>query len=134
MANTITRVEIKDFLVFKDEFTADFCSGVNVLIGGNGSGKTTLMKILYAVCSIIDHSPYALEMFNIGDYFNADIQKRVFTDTGTRQSNYREVRVFSSDVPYKSAGEVGLKTDSAYNEGLQGIVHQIKVECQYGRW
>jgi recombinational DNA repair ATPase RecF len=46
--NTITRVELKDFLVFKGEFTADFCPGVNVLIGGNGSGKTTLMKVLYA--------------------------------------------------------------------------------------
>jgi AAA15 family ATPase/GTPase len=132
MANAITRVEIKNFLVFKDEFTADFCPGVNVLIGGNGSGKTTLMKILYAACSIIDHRPYALEIFNIGDYFNADIQKRVFTDTGTHQSNYREVRVFSSDAPHKSEEDVGFKTDRAYNEGLQDLVYQIKVECQYG--
>jgi len=43
----ISRVEIKDFLVFKGEFKADFCPGVNVLIGGNGSGKTTLLKCLY---------------------------------------------------------------------------------------
>ncbi|MDR2671355.1 MAG: AAA family ATPase [Oscillospiraceae bacterium] len=50
MANAITRVVIKDFLVFRGEFAADFCPGVNVLIGGNGSGKTTLMKVLYAVC------------------------------------------------------------------------------------
>jgi AAA15 family ATPase/GTPase len=47
MANAITRVEIKDFLVFKGEFTADFCPGVNVLIGGNGTGKTTLMRAMY---------------------------------------------------------------------------------------
>jgi energy-coupling factor transporter ATP-binding protein EcfA2 len=51
MANAITRVEIKDFLVFKGEFTADFCPGVNVLIGGNGTGKTTLMKVMYAACA-----------------------------------------------------------------------------------
>jgi len=43
----IVRVEIKDFLVFKDEFAADFCSGVNVFIGGNATGKTTLLKALY---------------------------------------------------------------------------------------
>jgi AAA15 family ATPase/GTPase len=42
----IKRVEIKDFLVFKGEFAADFCPGVNVIIGGNGTGKTTLLKTL----------------------------------------------------------------------------------------
>jgi AAA15 family ATPase/GTPase len=47
MTNAITRVEIKDFLVFKGEFAANFCPGVNVLIGGNGSGKTTLLRKLY---------------------------------------------------------------------------------------
>ena len=43
----INRVEIKDFLVFKGEFSADFCPGVNVFIGGNGTGKTTLLKAMY---------------------------------------------------------------------------------------
>jgi len=43
----INRVEIKDFLVFKGDFAADFCPGINVLIGGNGTGKTTLMKCLF---------------------------------------------------------------------------------------
>jgi AAA15 family ATPase/GTPase len=43
----ISRVKIKDFLVFRGEFTVDFCSGVNVFIGGNGTGKTTLQKCLY---------------------------------------------------------------------------------------
>jgi AAA15 family ATPase/GTPase len=46
----INRVEIKDFLVFKGEFNADFCPGVNIIIGGNGTGKTTLMKVMYAIC------------------------------------------------------------------------------------
>jgi len=43
----INRIEIKDFLVFKDEFSADFCPGVNVIIGGNATGKTTLLKVMY---------------------------------------------------------------------------------------
>jgi energy-coupling factor transporter ATP-binding protein EcfA2 len=43
----IERVEIQDFLVFEGEFSAAFCPGVNVLIGGNGTGKTTLMKVMY---------------------------------------------------------------------------------------
>jgi len=45
----VNRVELKDFLVFKGEFAADFCPGVNVLIGGNGTGKTTLLKVMYGV-------------------------------------------------------------------------------------
>ena len=43
----INSVIIKDYLVFKNEFTAEFCSGVNVLIGVNGTGKSTIMKSLY---------------------------------------------------------------------------------------
>jgi AAA15 family ATPase/GTPase len=43
----INHVEIQDFLVFKGEFAADFCPGVNVLIGGNGTGKTTIMRKMY---------------------------------------------------------------------------------------
>jgi AAA15 family ATPase/GTPase len=46
----INCVEIKDFLVFKGEFTVDFCPGVNVLIGANATGKTTLLKVMYAIC------------------------------------------------------------------------------------
>lgn len=49
MTNAVTRMEIKDFLVFKGEFTVDFCPGVNVFIGGNGTGKTTLLRAMYAV-------------------------------------------------------------------------------------
>jgi predicted ATP-dependent endonuclease of OLD family len=49
MANAISRVEIKDFLAFKGEFTADFCPGVNVIIGGNATGKTTLLKAMYLI-------------------------------------------------------------------------------------
>jgi len=49
----INRVEIKDFLVFKGEFAADFCPGINVFIGGNGTGKTTLLKSLYRTVKFI---------------------------------------------------------------------------------
>jgi len=43
----ISRIEIRDFFVFKGEFTAEFCAGVNVLTGGNGTGKTTLLRMMY---------------------------------------------------------------------------------------
>ena len=43
----INCVEIKNFLVFKGKFFAEFCPGANVIIGANGTGKTTLIKYLY---------------------------------------------------------------------------------------
>ncbi|MDR2615124.1 MAG: AAA family ATPase [Oscillospiraceae bacterium] len=43
----VNHLEIKGFLVFKDEFKADFVPGANVIIGGNGTGKTTLLKAMY---------------------------------------------------------------------------------------
>jgi AAA15 family ATPase/GTPase len=48
MLNAITRVDIKDFLIFKAEFSAEFSPGVNVIIGGNATGKTTLLKVMYS--------------------------------------------------------------------------------------
>ncbi|MDR1193030.1 MAG: AAA family ATPase [Peptococcaceae bacterium] len=65
MTNAITRVEIRDFLVFKGDFAADFCPGVNVLIGRNGSGKTTLMKFMYFCCDLAGSRP-------VGKYFDAN--------------------------------------------------------------
>jgi AAA15 family ATPase/GTPase len=62
----INRVEFKEFeafLVFKSGFAADFCDGVNVLIGGNATGKTTLLKRLYiekpSRSGLVRTSPYA---------------------------------------------------------------------------
>ena len=61
----ITRVEIKDFLVFRGEFAIDFCPGANILIGGNGSGKTTLLKTIYRLCGNGKNS-------DTGQYFLVD--------------------------------------------------------------
>ena len=52
----INRVEVKDFLVFKGEFTANFCPGINVFIGGNGTGKTTLLKLLFWYAKFYMHT------------------------------------------------------------------------------
>ena len=49
---TITRVELDNFLVFKN-LSIDLCPGINVIIGGNGTGKTTLLKFVkcaYETC------------------------------------------------------------------------------------
>ncbi|GHU92119.1 hypothetical protein FACS189479_00030 [Spirochaetia bacterium] len=72
MTNAINRVEIEDLLVFKGKFVADFCPGVNVLIGSNGSGKTTLMKVMYAACQFVSESNKDKpdnNHFTLSDYF-----------------------------------------------------------------
>jgi len=44
----IKSVQLKDFLIFKDEFLIDFEDGINVIIGENGVGKTTILKVIYS--------------------------------------------------------------------------------------
>ncbi|MCL2017123.1 MAG: AAA family ATPase [Defluviitaleaceae bacterium] len=43
----IIGISIKNVLAFQQNFTADFCTGINVIIGENGVGKTTLLKALH---------------------------------------------------------------------------------------
>ncbi|MDR0811301.1 MAG: AAA family ATPase [Paludibacter sp.] len=73
----INKVEIKDFLVFKGNFTAEFCSGVNVLIGGNGTGKTTILKCLsikgFSYFDLIKVSGNAKIIFNGRNVFGNNI-------------------------------------------------------------
>ncbi|MDR2296086.1 MAG: AAA family ATPase [Clostridiales Family XIII bacterium] len=89
----INRVEIKDFLVFKDAFTADFCPGVNVIIGGNAIGKTTLPKVMYAIHeNVADYVYDDCELpctdvagsIDLGEYFSSEekIVKTLLGDFG----------------------------------------------------
>jgi predicted ATP-dependent endonuclease of OLD family len=71
----VKRVEIKDFLVFKGEFAADFCPGVNVFIGGNSTGKSTLLKVIYRW--IVNTRPLNVEK----DIFLTPHEVSVFLDT-----------------------------------------------------
>jgi predicted ATP-dependent endonuclease of OLD family len=85
MTNGIRRIEIKDFLVFKGEFAVDFCSGVNVFIGGNATGKTTLLKVMYLIMETENVSKKVISGEGYKDiaikyYFhNINIKHSIFT-------------------------------------------------------
>jgi len=68
----ITRIEIENFLAFKDKFSADFCNGINVFIGCNGSGKTTLMKIMYAACKFSSMKANEYDIKALSNYFDSN--------------------------------------------------------------
>jgi AAA15 family ATPase/GTPase len=88
----IERIEIKDFLVFKGEFSADFCPGVNVFIGGNGTGKTTLMKVLYTGYQAkyagrgMDFSPE--DYFDPRIIYSGDYYVNVLPDESNRDKDF----------------------------------------------
>jgi energy-coupling factor transporter ATP-binding protein EcfA2 len=83
----VNRVEIKDFLVFKGDFSMDFRPGVNVFIGSNGTGKTTLLKVLFEnIKTIIYHRALP------------DVPGKMIFDTGQVDLSIGNIRVLS-DVP-----------------------------------
>ena len=106
MINVIRRVEIKGFLVFKGEFSVDFCPGINVFIGENGSGKTTLMKVLYRLCGSSKYTRTEEHFFSIGSS-NGEFLKRPF--------EYIRMRTTTGDVEnricIKSLSTSGLSED-----------------------
>jgi predicted ATP-dependent endonuclease of OLD family len=90
----VNRVEIKDFLVFKGQFAIDFCSGVNVLIGGNGTGKTTLIKTIYNSYCLFRGNSLDSNATSYLPYFtqvNSDISPKIYNDKNGH-SNVKEIK------------------------------------------
>jgi predicted ATP-dependent endonuclease of OLD family len=123
----INRIEIKELLVFKGEFAADFCSGINVLIGGNGTGKTTLLRAMNGIRSKTSGEKYfelksGLTEIRVYDdsekrnfvYFpEKDIlehAKGLLTFIEEKQTGfsleYKEILVKAQDVPTNQQSEI----------------------------
>jgi predicted ATP-dependent endonuclease of OLD family len=130
MVNAITRVEIKGFLVFKGAFSAGFCHGVNIFIGGNGSGKTTLMKALYAACQFSGEYDKAVDMYGwSGDFGRVfsnhfDVKPgsyviRVYADQYVLENMLDRHRFFAhSDFPGASSYFIPVTNILSHAEGM----------------
>ena len=90
MTTAITRVELKNFLVFKGNFSADFCPGINVIIGENGSGKTTLLKSMYRLCGSNKHF-CTEEYFFAANRLNTEFSSRPFEHLRLEIVNDKEI-------------------------------------------
>ena len=78
MSHTIKRIEVKDFLAFKGEFTSAFCPGINILIGENGTGKTTLLRCMYLASRCLEQTQKKsaeISPVDVGDLFGPLSQK-----------------------------------------------------------
>jgi len=109
----INRIEIKDFLVFRSEFTADFCSGVNVLTGGNGTGKTTLLKTLYALCNMSSSTKVINpSLLDVNQSFTV---RKYFTTVSGYIESFDEVKgalcLFDKDISEKAVLSVGVDSN-----------------------
>ncbi|MCL2036068.1 MAG: ATP-binding protein [Oscillospiraceae bacterium] len=92
----IERVEIKDFQVFKGEFTCDFCPGVNVLIGGNGTGKSTLMRVMCRLCDNKDTEYYFFEnnwLGRFGDYPFEYLRMETISEGVVNRISVKSIRI-----------------------------------------
>ena len=121
----INRIEIKDFLVFKNEFAADFCSGVNVLIGGNGTGKTTLMKVLYAFCNMSSSTKIIDSSVEVNQPI---IVKRYFTTTSEHIEPSNGLNgtlcLFDKDISEKAVLSVSVDSN-LISESVKLLEHTL---------
>ncbi|MDR0764599.1 MAG: AAA family ATPase [Synergistaceae bacterium] len=118
----INRVEIKDFLVFKGEFSVDFCPGVNVLIGANATGKTTLMKVIYCFGSKHNWCSYFYNNINEIDCGKCDEEIRnteitLQRDGVTIQGNLTGMGLNRRSMHYASLSDY----EDSWTDGKQEI-------------
>lgn len=100
----IKTIDIKNVMVFQhcvnqeedhtfhNEFTLEFCDGINVLIGENGVGKTTILKMIYAAAqwSIEQNNPKkALRFLQLFSASLRDDEALKSTDRKNEECYYR---------------------------------------------
>ncbi|ELS34199.1 MULTISPECIES: AAA family ATPase [Pseudanabaena] len=80
----ITRLEMKNFMVFRSNLAVGFSPKINVIIGENGTGKTHLLKAVYGLAS-------GSQLFNKKlDHNNAEVSEEDLSEFLTK----RFLRVF----------------------------------------
>jgi AAA15 family ATPase/GTPase len=118
----INRVEIKDFLVFKGEFTMDFCLGVNVLIGANATGKTTLLKCLYGATDSIHYKPSRyFDSFGFADSKDDVYIGTIYGMTHEEFSKSKSMNTYPPITVLMSQPEEWSKIDSDFNSKINEI-------------
>jgi len=122
----ITKVEIRDFLVFKDEFATDFSNGVNVLIGGNATGKTTLMKAMYKKIRTSNYHRGGSVQAGRGDF--QDNQISLMLDNIDKTENIHTVYIPEKDILEHAKGLLTFIEQK--QTGFDDIYRSVLIEAQ----
>jgi ABC-type polar amino acid transport system ATPase subunit len=134
----INRVTITEkYLVFSPGLSIDFCSGVNVLIGGNGTGKTTLMKLMYKT-NAETQTLYANVEEDVTNYVyipEKDIlehAKGLLTFIEQKETGfgelYKNVLVAAQDVPTKTQSAMQKSIAEKISSVIGGHVEWVQGE------
>ena len=116
---SITGVRIKDFLVFRGEFAANFGDGkgINIFVGENGTGKTTLLKCFYAATdSVVYKASYYFNSIELVE--NRDV---IATITGIPLEAHHETDNNPAVAVYLSHSEEWSK----YDEESQSKIDEV---------
>jgi len=115
----INRIELKNFLVFQGDFAADFCPGVNVLIGGNATGKTTLLKVLYWACEFSNKS--VLEN-------NGNLQLNRSINSSPHNTIFLLYNYFNLEVPEKKTDVEFISNIKLYSDKIDTTYPALDVQ------
>ena len=91
----ITGIHLRNFLVFAGEFDAEFCAGINVLVGGNATGKTTILKCIYAACEFSNDMAYPNKTKKFQHFFTPSNDLKRDTNQKTTESGH--IHVFGDE-------------------------------------
>jgi AAA15 family ATPase/GTPase len=116
----ITRLELKNFMVFRSNLAVDFSPKINVIIGENGTGKTHLLKAVYGLAA-------GSQLFNKKiDQYNSEVSEEDLSEFLTK----RFLRVFLplenkvGKMHNTGAGEKAeLKADFSLDRSIKISLH-----------
>lgn len=86
----ITRIDISNITAF-ESLSAEFSSGLNILIGENGTGKTHVMKLLYSALAVADQKETKSIEQKLQENFLPDSIGRLVRRARGRNSGYFKV-------------------------------------------
>ena len=135
---TFHNLLLTDYKMFKSNFTADFCPGVNIFIGRNATGKTSLLKVLYeheSSPTIHISSVNEGRIIFIPEKDILEHARGLLTFIEQKQTGfgriYKDVLINAQDVPTQQQSETQRSIVAAIAEIIGGVVQRNEGDGSY---